>query len=123
MKRHGKTSNLECRMTQARKPLKRFFLSPPPAHTQLKQGVNESEFTAQSSANKYSKSVFDKLRAKPSSPSTSAMVCALRCCSSQIFSSTVPGEISRYAFTVCVWPIRCDRSIACASTAGFHHGS
>lgn len=48
-----------------------------------------------SSANRYSKSAFDKLRANPSSPKTSAMVCALLCCNSQIFSSTVPGEISR----------------------------
>ena len=50
---------------------------------------------AQSSANKYSKSVFDRLRAKPSSPRTSAMVWALFCWSSQIFSSTVPGEMRR----------------------------
>ncbi len=48
-----------------------------------------------SSANKYSKSAFERLRAKPSSPSTSAIVCALLCCSSQIFSSTVPGAMSR----------------------------
>src|SRR2546428_365613 len=47
----------------------------------------------QSSANRYSKSVLLRLRAKPSSPSTSLMVCALRCWSSQIFSSTVPGAI------------------------------
>src|SRR3954471_4520879 len=49
----------------------------------------------QSSENKYSRSVCDKFRAKPSSPRTSAMVWALRCCSSQIFSSTVPGAMSR----------------------------
>lgn len=49
----------------------------------------------QSSANKYSRSVADKLRAKPSSPSTSAIVLALLCCSSQIFSSTVPGAMRR----------------------------
>lgn len=49
----------------------------------------------QSSENRYSRSSFDRLRAKPSSPRTSLMVCALRCCSSQIFSSTVPGAMSR----------------------------
>ena len=37
----------------------------------------------------------ERLRAKPSSPSTSAIVCALLCCSSQIFSSTVPGAMRR----------------------------
>jgi len=51
--------------------------------------------SAQSSANRYSRSAFDRLRAKPSSPSTSAIVCALLCCNSQIFSSTVPGAIRR----------------------------
>src|SRR3954447_8346706 len=51
--------------------------------------------TAYSSENKYSRSALDKLRANPSSPRTSAIVWALLCCSSQIFSSTVPGEISR----------------------------
>ncbi len=50
---------------------------------------------AQSSANKKSRSVAVRLRAKPSSPRTSAMVCALRCWRSQIFSSTVPGAIRR----------------------------
>jgi len=54
----------------------------------------------QSSENKYSRSALDRLRAKPSSPNTSAIVFALLCCSSQIFSSTVPGEIKRYALTV-----------------------
>ena len=49
----------------------------------------------QSSANRYSKSIVVRLRAKPSSPSTSAIVRALLCCSSQIFSSTVPGAIRR----------------------------
>ena len=44
-------------------------------------------------------------------------------CSSRIFSSTVPFATSRVAITLRVWPIRCARSIACASTAGFHHGS
>ncbi len=51
--------------------------------------------TAQSSANRYSRSACVRLRAKPSSPSTSAIVCALRCWRSQIFSSTVPGAMSR----------------------------
>src|SRR2546429_6304103 len=54
--------------------------------------ISEGRSRGQSSANKYSKSSFDRLRAKPSSPRTSLMVCALRCCSSQIFSSTVPGR-------------------------------
>lgn len=38
------------------------------------------------------------------------------------FSSTVPGAMSRYAFTVRVCPMRWERSIAWASTAGFHQG-
>jgi S-(hydroxymethyl)glutathione dehydrogenase/alcohol dehydrogenase len=49
----------------------------------------------QSSANKYSRSVWLRLLANPSSPSTSAIWRAFRCCNSQIFSSTVPGAISR----------------------------
>ena len=51
--------------------------------------------TAYSSENRYSRSLCVRLRAKPSSPSTSEIVCALRCCNSQIFSSTVPGAIRR----------------------------
>ncbi len=53
------------------------------------------QFGNQSSAKRYSRSVVVRLRAKPSSPSTSAMVCALLCWSSQSFSSTVPGEMRR----------------------------
>src|SRR5678816_1398131 len=47
-----------------------------------------------SSEKRYSRSPLERLRAKPSSPRTSAMVWALLCCSSQIFSSTVPGAIN-----------------------------
>jgi len=45
-----------------------------------------------SSANRYPKSVLDRLRAKPSSPRTSAMVCALLCWSSQIFPRRCPAQ-------------------------------
>ncbi len=50
---------------------------------------------AYSSLNRYSRSSRVRLVAKPSSPSTSWMVCDFRCCNSQIFSSTVPGAMSR----------------------------
>lgn len=44
-------------------------------------------------------------------------------CSSITFSSTVSRAIRRWAKTCLVWPMRCVRSIACSSTAGFHQGS
>ena len=50
---------------------------------------------SQSSAKRNSRSVWVRLRAKPSSPRTSLIVCDFRCCRSQIFSSTVPGAIRR----------------------------
>jgi hypothetical protein len=61
----------------------------------LRQTNNWFFGCSQSSAKRYSKSVRVRLRANPCSPKTSAMVLALRCCSSQIFSSTVPGAMSR----------------------------
>src|SRR2546430_105780 len=64
----------------------------PGTHTQPRRRCTQ---WLQSSENKYSKSSFDRLRANPSSPSTSLVVCALRCCRSQIFSSTVPGAMRR----------------------------
>ncbi len=48
---------------------------------------------------------------------------ALRRAKATTFSSIVSREISRYTITGLVWPIRCVRSTACASVAGFHHGS
>jgi len=58
-------------------------------------GLLNFKTSSYSSENRYSRSVCDRLRANPSSPRTSLIVCALRCCKSQIFSSTVPGAIKR----------------------------
>lgn len=44
-------------------------------------------------------------------------------CISSIFSSTDPLMMSRLTITSSACPNRCTRSIACASTAKFHHGS
>src|SRR5262245_50158613 len=71
----------------------------------------------------HSRSVFESDLAKLSSPSKSFASALLRCCNSQMRSSTVPSVSKRYAMTVRVWPMRWVRSIACASIAGFHHGS
>ena len=48
---------------------------------------------------------------------------ALRALSATTFSSMVSRAMSRYTITFRVCPIRCVRSTAWASTAGFHHGS
>src|ERR1700730_244474 len=48
---------------------------------------------------------------------------ALRAFSAMTFSSIVPDAISRYTITFLVSPMRCVRSTACASVAGFHQGS
>ncbi|MFD0448216.1 hypothetical protein ACFQ10_47125 [Streptomyces indonesiensis] len=38
-------------------------------------------------------------------------------------SSTVPSAMMRWTCTGWVWPMRYARSVACASTAGFHQRS
>src|SRR5271169_356508 len=58
-----------------------------------------------------------------SAPMISAARSRLLFCNSRIFSSTVSRAISRYANTGRCCPMRCVRSTACASTAGFHQGS
>jgi len=58
----------------------------------------------------------------PSLQSRSARPC-LRSCSARILSSIVPAAIRRWTKTGLVWPMRWARSIAWASTAGFHQGS
>lgn len=58
-------------------------------------GIAIGATTGQSSLKRYSRSSLVRFVAKPSSPSTSWMVWDFRCCSSQIFSSTVPGAIRR----------------------------
>ena len=52
-----------------------------------------------------------------------ALQCPLRRCSSSIFSSIVLSVTSPCTNTGLSWPMRWPRSVACASTAGFHHGS
>ena len=48
---------------------------------------------------------------------------AFRAFSAITFSSIVSLAMSRYTITLRVCPIRWVRSMACASVAGFHHGS
>src|SRR5882757_7308907 len=47
----------------------------------------------------------------------------LSACNCSILSSTVSCAMSLYTNTDLVCPMRWARSVACASTAGFHHGS
>ncbi len=66
-----------------------FLLAGNPPDPPGRRGV------AQSSLNRYSRSSLVRLLANPSSPRTSEMVWDFFCCSSQIFSSTVPGVMRR----------------------------
>ena len=58
-----------------------------------------------------------------SSSSTAANRSALRCLSSMTFSSMVFSATIRYTMTFLDCPMRCVRSTAWFSVAGFHHGS
>src|SRR6185437_14038625 len=89
--------------------------APPPPAGKENQSAGNSAFRSYSSN-------FSLSRVPPPS-STACASSALRAFRSSMRSSTVSAQISRYTNTGLSWPMRCARSAAWVSAAGFHHGS
>mmetsp|Transcript_24411 Transcript_24411/g.66283 ORF Transcript_24411/g.66283 Transcript_24411/m.66283 type:complete len:300 (-) Transcript_24411:866-1765(-) len=64
-----------------------------------------------------------RARAATSPPTVPSNTSCFFCCSIRMRSSTVFFMMKRTARTGLCWPMRCARSMAWSSAAGFHHGS
>src|SRR6185437_15903255 len=92
-----------------------------PALTSIRlRACGDQPGASKASRSPSSKRSFSRL---PPPSSTAAASSALRSFSSSMRSSTVPEVIRRNTNTGLSWPMRWARSLACASAAGFHHGS
>ena len=96
---------------------------PPGGHRpRVRSPASSSQAASGESSISRSPSVMVTPAAWPASRMPDDSIC-LRCFSVSIFSSMVPAVMRRCTNTGLSWPMRWARSVACSSTAGFHHGS